>query len=55
MFTNFYSDFLEKKIIDNPIGDHKSLIFKFYHIVQKPTIYSIVYVVNMHKQVAHLI
>ena len=36
MFTNFYSDFLENKILDIPIGDHKSLMCKLDFLIPRP-------------------
>ena len=40
MFTNFYSEFLDNKILDIPIGDHKSLMCKLDYLVPRPAKYS---------------
>ena len=40
IITNCYSDFIETKIIDEPIGDHKSLMCKLDHTVASPSKYA---------------
>ena len=40
IMTNCYSDFIENKILDTPIGDHKSLLCKLDHTVESPSKYS---------------
>ena len=39
IFTNCYSDFIENKILDIPIGDHRSLMCKLDYLVPRPAKY----------------